>query len=212
MSTETSCHFAHLLLEKCCQIKDDNSFWKIHCFTFFPYKSIRDKIWPCRKIGQGQPSHHLSKLDSTQAPKDAYQNSRSLAFWFRRRRLFRFLPYMGMAAILVMWPGPFEQTSVPHPIEAPYEIWLWLAQWFLRRCIKSVDNGRWRRMTYNRRRTTEAYLSYKLTKWAFGSGELKMYLCKLFSKDPIPLLNAFFHYSKCLEGPEYPRPASFLTV
>ena len=31
------------------------SFWKIHCFTFFPYKSIRDKICPCRKIGQGQP-------------------------------------------------------------------------------------------------------------------------------------------------------------
>ena len=24
-----------------------------------------------------------------------------------------FLPYMGMAAILVMWPGPFEQTFVP---------------------------------------------------------------------------------------------------
>ena len=25
----------------------------------------------------------------------------------------RFLPYMGMAAILVMWSGPFEQTFVP---------------------------------------------------------------------------------------------------
>ena len=25
----------------------------------------------------------------------------------------RFLPYMGMAAILVMWPGPFIQTFVP---------------------------------------------------------------------------------------------------
>ena len=39
----------------CCQFQiiDDNSFWKIHCFTFFPYKSIRDQIWPCRKIGQG---------------------------------------------------------------------------------------------------------------------------------------------------------------
>ena len=24
-----------------------------------------------------------------------------------------FLPYMGMAAILVMWPKPFEQTFVP---------------------------------------------------------------------------------------------------
>ena len=27
-----------------------------------------------------------------------------------------------MAAILVMWPGPFEQNFVPHPREAPYEI------------------------------------------------------------------------------------------
>ena len=41
----------------CCQfqITDDNSFWKIYCFTFFPYKSIRNQIWPCRKISQGQP-------------------------------------------------------------------------------------------------------------------------------------------------------------
>ena len=35
---------------------DYNSFWKIHCFTFFLFESIRDQIWPCRKIGQGQPS------------------------------------------------------------------------------------------------------------------------------------------------------------
>ena len=41
----------------CCQfqITDNNSFWKIYCFTFFPYKSIRDQIWPCRKLGQDQP-------------------------------------------------------------------------------------------------------------------------------------------------------------
>ena len=31
---------------------------------------------------------------------------------------------MGIAAILVMWPGPVEQTFVPHPMEAPYEFWL----------------------------------------------------------------------------------------
>ena len=71
---------------------------------------------------------------------------------------------MGMAAILAMWLG----LSFPHPVEAPYEIWLWLAQWFLRRrCLKSVDDGRWRR-------TTEAYLYYKLTKWTFGPGEAKI--------------------------------------
>ena len=34
---------------------------------------------------------------------------------------------MGIAAILVMWPGPFEQIFVPRPLEAIYEIWLQLA-------------------------------------------------------------------------------------
>ena len=72
---------------------------------------------------------------------------------------------MGMAAILVKWPEPFEQISFPHPMDAPYEIWLWLAKRFLRRrCLKSVDD---RGMTDDRW-MTEAYLSYKLTndQWA----------------------------------------------
>ena len=87
--------------------------------------------------------------------------------------VFRFSPNMGMAAILVMWPGPFEQTSFPHPREAPYEIWLWLTQWFQRRrCLKSVDDVQ----TTDGRTDNGGllYLSYKLTKWDFGSGELKM--------------------------------------
>ena len=73
---------------------------------------------------------------------------------------------MGMAAILVMWPGHrLNKLSFPHPIEASCEIWLWLAQQFLRRCLKGVDNNGWRRTTTygNERQTTEAYLSYKLT-------------------------------------------------
>ena len=36
---------------------------------------------------------------------------------------------MGIVAILVMWPGPFEQLSFPHPMESPpYEIAVQLAQ------------------------------------------------------------------------------------
>ena len=27
----------------------------MHCFTFFLFERLRDQIWPCRKIGQGQP-------------------------------------------------------------------------------------------------------------------------------------------------------------
>ena len=34
-------------------------------------------------------------------------------FGSREEDFLRFLPYMGMAAILVMWPGLFEQTFVP---------------------------------------------------------------------------------------------------
>ena len=55
-------------------------------------------------------------------------------------------------------------------MEAPYEIWLWLAKRFLRRrCLKSVDDGRRRRRKDNR-----ACLYYKLTYEPKGSGELKM--------------------------------------
>ena len=26
----------------------------MHCFTFFLFKCLKDQIWPCSKIGQGQ--------------------------------------------------------------------------------------------------------------------------------------------------------------
>ena len=47
-----------------------------------------------------------------------------------------FLPHMGMAAILVMRPRCSE-LSFPLHIEAPCEILLLSAQWFLRQCLKS---------------------------------------------------------------------------
>ena len=50
---------------------------------------------------------------------------------------------MGMAAILVMWPGPFiYKLSFPLPKEAPHKIWLWLAKRFQRRrCLNIVDDN-----------------------------------------------------------------------
>ena len=90
-----------------------NSFWKIHCFTFFPYKSIRDQIWLPYNRSKSTQGHHLNQLGSTQVPNAAYQLSKSSAFWFQRRRLFKFFTIYGQTAILVMWPGPFEQTFVP---------------------------------------------------------------------------------------------------
>ena len=57
----------------------------------------------------------------------------------------RFLPYMGMVAILVMWHGPFEQKN--------YEIWLTGQAVSEEKMFKECG----------RRMTTEAYLYYKLT-------------------------------------------------
>ena len=45
-----------------------------------------------------------------------FQGQRSIG---SEEDFLRFLPYMGMAAILVMWPGPFEQFFVP-PIPGGY--------------------------------------------------------------------------------------------
>ena len=96
------------------QIIDDNSFWKIHCFTFFPHKSIRDQIWPCRKIGQGQPRVIIwTNLVVLEHPMLHTKFQGHWPFGCGEEDFLRFLPYMGMAAILVMWPGPFEQTFVP---------------------------------------------------------------------------------------------------
>ena len=76
----------------------------------------------------------------------------------------RFLPYMGMAAILVMWPGPFEQLFVP-PIPGDYI-------WNLVTIGPVVSEEKSFEIVDGRRRTTEP--AYTISSpGAFGSGELK---------------------------------------
>ena len=78
---------------------------------------------------------------------------------------------MGMVAILVMWPGPFEQTFVPLSQEG--------STWNLasnspvvsEEMFENVDNTHTYIPTYPW--TPEVYLYYKLTYEPKGSGELK---------------------------------------
>ena len=60
---------------------------------------------------------------------------------------------MGMAAIFVMWPGPFEQTFIP----SSHRSSIWNLALF--GAVVSEEE-RW---TTTDGWTTEAYLSYKLT-------------------------------------------------
>ena len=163
----------------CCQFQiiDDNSFWKIHCFIFFPLKSIRDQIWHCCKICQGQPRVIIWANLVVLKHRWCISRFKVIGLLVPEKKIF-----LGFYHI---WPwrpswscdqDHLSKLSFPHPIEAPYEIWLWLAQWFLRRrCLKSVDDD-------DGRPTTEAYLSYKLTIWAFSSGELKKLAYKTLSQ------------------------------
>ena len=80
---------------------------------------------------------------------------------------------MGMAVILVMWPGPFEQTFVP--LSHGGCIWNWASTGPVaseEKMFKNVDV----------RRTTDGgpCLYYKLASEPKGSGELKMYFSITF--------------------------------
>ena len=104
------------------------------------------------------------------ASNATYQAIRSMALWFWRRRFLK--GFYHIWAWRPSWscdPDPANKLLFPHPIEAPCEIWLWLAQRFWRRsCLKSVDG----RMT-DGRTDDGPWLYYKLTNEPKGSGELK---------------------------------------
>ena len=146
------------------QVTGYKTSWKIQCFHFFSLKSLCNQNWPCHKIGQG---HDFYKLWWARVPDPTHQVSLKSVHQFQRRRFFLwFLPYIGMAAILVMWPGPFISTFVPPSYGC--------SKWSLALIGQAVSEKKIFEIVDDGRRRTDAgpWPSYKLTLWAFGSGEL----------------------------------------
>ena len=79
------------------------------------------------------------------------------------------LPWIGMAAILVIWPGPFERIFIP-----PSH---WCAIWYRALTGPAVSEKKMfeecERRTDDGQTTEPAYTIYKLTHEPKGSGELK---------------------------------------
>ena len=75
---------------------------------------------------------------------------------------------MNMVAILVMWPWTFEQTFILPSHRSSI--------WNLTLIGPVVSEEKMFKRVWT---TTEDYLSYKLTKWTFGSCELKMFEQKI---------------------------------
>ena len=84
--------------------------------------------------------------------------------------LVEVLPYMGVAAILVMWPRPREETFVaPSHRGSIWNLALIGPAVWRRRSLKMVAGQR----TDNGRTDDGSWLYYKLTNEPKGSGELK---------------------------------------
>ena len=80
-------------------------FWKINSFHFFLYISLYYQIWPCHKIGQGQPRIIIWTNYDGQESLLRHTKFVEISPPVPEKKIFEgFLPYMGMAAILVMWP------------------------------------------------------------------------------------------------------------
>ena len=106
---------------------------------------------------------------------------------------------MGVVAILVMWPGPFEQTFCSPILRSLHiKIWVQLAQWFQRRiCLKMLmDERRW---------TDAGVIGILLAHpWAISSGELKNIVANAFHKSNIN--NENYHYTKYMYAEFFSHP------
>ena len=166
---------------------DYNTFWKIYCFTFFPYKSIRDQIWPCRKIGDGQPRVIIyTNLEVLEYPM---LHTKFQGHWpfGSGEGFFKVFTIYGHGGHLghETWTS---WTNFHSPIPwRPHMKLDWLAQWFLRRCLKMLTSAH----TYIKHiQMTEAYLSYSLRlRWAKNC-LLYPYLSTLNH----PTQNIFWHF------------------
>ena len=156
-------------------------------------------------MGQGQPREIiwtiLVVLTYTML-HTKFQGHRSIGSG--EEDFLRFLPYMGMAAILVMWPEPFEQLFVP-PIPGGY-IWNLVTIGPVVSEEKSFEivDGR-RRTTEDGRRTTTddgACLYYKLPRslrlrWAKKYDTKQWYhLSKSMSQASV--VEIFHNYLLCI--------------
>ena len=115
---------------------------KNYCFTFSSYKIKMDQIWHGRKIGQGQPRVIIwTYLVELEYPNAAYQLSKTLAFWFQRRRFFKVFTIYGHGGYIghVTWTI-WTTLHFLTPWRLHIKFWLQSAQRFLRkRSLKMLN-------------------------------------------------------------------------
>ena len=143
---------------------------KIQCFTFFPYKIIRDQIWPWGQIDQNQPRVlSWTNFVVLEHPMLHAKFQGHRPFGFGEEDFYGFYHKWAWRPSWSCDQDRLNKLSFPYPMETPYEIWLESSKWFLRRRrLKSVDDRQTDRRTDGRRRPTYPItppMSLRLT-WA----------------------------------------------
>ena len=184
MSTETICHFGYLLLVSNHRLQQ---FLKNPLFYLFPIQKHKGHNLTCCKIGQGQRRVIIwTNLVVLEHPM-LYTNFQGhRPFGSGEEDFFKVFTISGHDGHLghVTWKVLF-----PHAMEAPYEIWLWLAKQFLRRrCIKSVDDDGRQTVTDDWRQGPTYTISSPIQ--PKGSGELKIISLK---SDFVHFFHDFIH-------------------
>ena len=166
MLTETSCHFVHLLLFSNHRWQQ---FLKNPLFYVFPIQSIRDPIWPCCKIGQVQPRVIIwTNLVVLKHPMlhNKFQDHRPFGSW---DDFFKFFTTYGHGGNLgretrTIWT--IFRSPIPWRLHMKFGFNFQFGPVVSEKLFNEC--GRWT----DRWQTTEAYLSYKLTKNSSTSDNL----------------------------------------
>ena len=109
-------------------------------------------------MSRSSHGNHLKEFGSIRVPDAAYRFQDHRLFSPKEEDFVSFLTIYGHGGRfghVTMTRLKEVSSPPPRPIEPPHKIWIQLAQWLLRRrCLKMLTDGR---------RTTDAYLYYKLT-------------------------------------------------
>ena len=126
-------------------------------------------------MSRSSKGHHFIKLWWAEVPDATYQVSWKSAHGFWRRRFLSVFYHIW--AWRPSWSCDLDfaiKLEMPLPKEAPHKVSTRSAKWFQRRRSLKLWTTPTDGRTDGRRTDAGSWPSYKLTLWAFGSGELKL--------------------------------------
>ena len=109
---------------------------------YFPFKCIKANLTLTLSRSRSSWFHHLNKLGRPQIPNATYKVSRSLAFWFWRRKFLKgFYHIRPWRLSLSCDQNILYKFWLTYHKESSHEIWVQLGQSFVRKLCFNILMG-----------------------------------------------------------------------